>query len=335
MLFLALLAACTKQRKEMPNSECFRTDLLMNTTPVKNQGASSLCWAYAMLATIETEHIMRGDSLNLSVTYIADRLIEEQVERVYLTRGKARITTRGMAADALRLMENYGAMPYDTWHDDADYNLLTRKLQTVARAAAVHKTGLRDLLCDAEQIMISHIGPRKDSVYMLGSEYTPLEFAHSLFRSDEYEALTSFNHHHFGERMALEVADNRYGNTMLNVPLDTLEARVVKALRSGHPVCWEGDISSPGFSFEKGVAVLTDETKAVTQESRQQAFETMRTTDDHCMAIVGIAYDDSMNRYFICKNSYGTANPYGGFMYMSLGYFRMNTLAVWYSRNDS
>ncbi|WP_158676062.1 hypothetical protein [Prevotella koreensis] len=46
MLFLALLAACMRQRKEMPDSECFRTDLLMKTTPV-NQNEHSRCMVFA------------------------------------------------------------------------------------------------------------------------------------------------------------------------------------------------------------------------------------------------------------------------------------------------
>ena len=40
---------------------------LIRHTPVKQQGNSSLCWAYSMLATIESEHIMKGDSINLSI----------------------------------------------------------------------------------------------------------------------------------------------------------------------------------------------------------------------------------------------------------------------------
>jgi bleomycin hydrolase len=217
-------------------------------------------------------------------------------------------------------------MPYDTWHDRADYKLLCRKLQLMAKAAAVHKTGLKKLLDDAEPLMNQQMGPKKGSVYMLGAEYTPLEFAHSLFRHGEYEALTSFTHHPYGERITLEVPDNRYGNTMLNVPLDTLEVRIVNALRHGHPVCWEGDISNPGFSYNRGTASTDGKVDA---EARQKAFENRQTTDDHCMAIVGLARDKQGKLYFICKNSWGTSNPYNGFIYMNEAYLRINTLAVW------
>ena len=51
--------------------EKFTVELRLPTTPVKDQGSSSLCWVYGMLATLETEHIMRGDSVNLSPDYVA------------------------------------------------------------------------------------------------------------------------------------------------------------------------------------------------------------------------------------------------------------------------
>ena len=230
ILALVLLNSCTQKKESKLTPENFQTEILLPTTPVKDQGSSSLCWAYAMLATIETEHIVQGDSLNLSTTFLARHLLEDQLEHIYLSSAEDKrmtVSTRGMAGDALWLMETYGAMPYDTWHDRADYKLLCRKLQQQAKAAAVHKTGLKKMLDDAEPVMNQQMGPKKGSVYMLGSEYTPLEFAHSLFRHGEYEALTSFTHHPYGEHISLEVPDNRYGNTMLNVPLDTLVQRIV------------------------------------------------------------------------------------------------------------
>lgn len=36
----------------------FTNEVMLRYSPVKDQGISPLCWMYAMLATIETEHIM-------------------------------------------------------------------------------------------------------------------------------------------------------------------------------------------------------------------------------------------------------------------------------------
>jgi bleomycin hydrolase len=62
---LLLLTGCRQKEQHT-----FTDELLLPMTPVKDQGKSQLCWAYAMLATIETEHLLRGDSVNLSAVYI-------------------------------------------------------------------------------------------------------------------------------------------------------------------------------------------------------------------------------------------------------------------------
>ena len=104
--------------------------------------------------------------------------------------------------------------------------------------------------------------------------------------------------------------------------------RIIGSLRKGHPVCWEGDISESGFSFQHGYAVLNNENKAVTVAHRQKSFEHHRTTDDHCMEIVGLAHDQKGRRFFLCKNSWGTDNPYKGFMFLSENYVKLKTIAV-------
>lgn len=46
------------------------------------------------------------------------------------------------------------------------------------------------------------------------------------------------------------------------------------------------------------------------------------------MCLIGIAHDQNGQRYYIAKNSWGTANPYGGLMYLSEDYVRMKTVAL-------
>ena len=316
-----VLISCGQQRSNISfPEEKFTVDLRLPTTPVKDQGSSSLCWVYAMLATLETEHIMRGDSVNLSPDYVARMYLSEQASRHRLLPNKVvqketGITTRGMCTMALDLIQTYGLQHYDAYRHkpDMDYNVLCRKL---------------DYGNDTEKLLDKYIGPLPNQVFMLGALYTPLEFAHSVCTDDEYIALTSFTHHPYGQRFPLEVPDNYFHNTFLNVPLDTMMNRIVQSLRAGHPVCWEGDTSEPGFLFGEGYAVLKNEKKKVTAERRQASFEARRTTDDHVMEIVGLAHDQHGRRFFLCKNSWGTDNRYGGFMFLSENYVRMKTIAV-------
>ena len=292
--------------------------------PVKHQGSSPLCWAYAMLATIETEHIQMGDSVNLSVDYVARHLLAEQARQHFLSSGYDRITLRGTAPLLLRLISEYGVMPYDSYNAPSlNYKALARRLQTMSETSH----DLSQLSTRAQRLFDERIGYMPKNVYMLGAEYTPQQFAHSVYMLGEYTALTSFTHHPFDQTFAIEVPDNYSDELFYNVPIDVMMRRIEMSLRAGHPVCWEGDVSEPGFSFERGIAELPDETPC-TQQQRQKAFETRRTTDDHCMCLIGIAHDNKGRRYYIAKNSYGTKNPYGGLMYLSENYVRMKTVAV-------
>lgn len=304
------------------------TDCIVKITPVKNQGHSSFCWIYAMLATIESNHIMRGDSVNLSTDYVARKLLEEQAVKCYLSAGCTRLTTRGVAPELIRLIRQYGLTHYDAYHTEANMNVITRRLERATSRAIAKQCRLDALRRIISEILDDGMRPLNKDVYMLGAKYSPLEFAHSVCRENEYIAMTSFTHHPFGQEFALEVPDNHNNSTFLNVPIDSLQAYTERSLQDGYAVCWEGDISEPGFSFAEGFAVLENNNIKVTQEARQRDFERFKTTDDHCMEIIGIAHDKHNRKYFICKNSWGKNNPFGGLMYMSEAYFRSKTIAI-------
>lgn len=323
-----LLASCTDfnigRNMDASKKRQFTNETLLGYTPVKHQGSSPLCWAYAMLATIETEHIQMGDSVNLSVDYVARHLLVEQARQHFLSGGYDRITLRGTAPLLLRLISEYGVMPYDSYNAPSlNYKALARRLQTMSETSH----DLSQLSTRAQRLFDERIGYMPKNVYMLGAEYTPQQFAHSVYMLGEYTALTSFTHHPFDQAFAIEVPDNYSDELFYNVPIDVMMRRIEMSLRAGHPVCWEGDVSEPGFSFERGIAELSDDILC-TQQQRQKAFETRRTTDDYCMCLIGIAHDNKGRRYYIAKNSYGTKNPYGGLMYLSENYVRMKTVAV-------
>jgi bleomycin hydrolase len=73
-------------------------------TPIKDQGESEICWAYAMLAAIETEHLSWGDSVNLSPYYI-EKMMEKE--------SAAPKNKHGMGVTLIRLIQKYGIVGYD------------------------------------------------------------------------------------------------------------------------------------------------------------------------------------------------------------------------------
>ena len=230
------LTAC-KQRQPQPQDVTY--DVLLPTTPVKDQGKRQICWAYAMLATIETEHLVRGDSVNLSAVYVA-RMLKDYQKAI----SRQPSNERGMGQTLLNIIQRYGITPYDVLPDDAADDLPTPK-----------------------------------RVFMLGAQYTLLEFAHSVCAPDEYLSLTCVPDSPYHQKVEVPIPDNWEHNRLLNVPLDTLRKHVDNALRNRHPVCWESSA--------------------------------------HAMAIIGMAHDKKQRPYYVMKNSWGKDQPNEGLVFMS------------------
>ena len=331
MAVVVTVAVSTQIKEEPQNYKhySFTHEVMNKYTPIKNQGKDGTCWAYAMLAAIETEHLMRGDSVNLSPYYAVRSSLEEQMMRFYLSMGKTEVHDRGTGHTLLNTLTRKGMVAYDAYHPTGNPQtaVVIRKITHAAQAAIHAKVGLQRYSKIINELLDESFGAKPKQVYMLGAQYTPEEFARSVCANNEYTSYTSFTHHNMGSRYVLEVADNWERDETYNLPLDTLVLRVVNAVKQGRGVCWEGDISEPGFSFRRGIAILPS-AQQVSQQARQKEYESFKTTDDHCMAIVGLACDGAGKRYFVMKNSWGTDNPYSGLMYMSEDYLRMKTIAV-------
>ncbi len=308
---------------------------LISTTPIKDQGRSELCWAYGMLATIESEHIMKGDSINLSVAYIARMMLHEKALEYYFSHGKKPINMRGMSSMLIHYINKYGALPYDSYEDpkDVNYKVLCRKVERICQGAITQQVGIKKLQGKLNELFDEELGYMPaPQVHMLGAEYTPLEFAHSVCYPEEYVSLTSFTHHPFREYFALEVPDNQMHDEYLNLPLDELMRHIQKAVEHGHPVCWEGDISEPSFQSPQDyyVDILSKERRPISQASRQREYEQLRTTDDHVMEIIG-TFLKRGQRFYVCRNSWGEHWGNQGLIYPSEDYIRLKTIAVFMS----
>ena len=132
--------------------------------------------------------------------------------------------------------------------------------------------------------------PAPRFVFMLGAEYTTQEFARSVCAPNEYIALTSTSREPYYKKVDIDYPDNWLHDRFYNIPMDSLLAKTERAVRQHHGVCWE--------------------------------------SREHAMAIVGIAHDDTGEKYFIMKNSWGTDRPHKGLDYLSFKDFQEKTLAV-------
>jgi aminopeptidase C len=207
-------------------------------------------------------------------------------------------------------------------------------------------------------ILDAYLGECPDSGFTYkGKNYTPASYRDSYkINPDDYVTITSYTHHPFYTKFALEVGDNWRQDQAYNVPLDEFWSIFKNALENGYTATWGGDVSEIGFTRD-GVAWLADakaengaksdrqrlngedEKKAdaadttvtqpkeleASQEMRQVEFENKQSTDDHGMHAFGIAKDQWGTTYVMIKNSWGKYGKYDGIWYMSENYFKEKT----------
>ncbi|MCE1199769.1 MAG: C1 family peptidase [Marinilabiliales bacterium] len=203
-----------------------------------------------------------------------------------------------------------------------------------------------------------------------GKKYSPKTFLTDFcgnLNPNDYVEITSFTHHPFYSQFILEVPDNWLWEKMYNVQLNDMIQVIDNALANGYTVAWAADVSERGFATsQKGVAVvpvvnkadMTDaeiskweklnenekdrelyklskpgKEKEITQEMRQEAFDSQETTDDHAMHIIGLAKDQNGTTYYKIKNSWGPYNSYDGYFYASIPYIRYKTTAIMVHKN--
>ena len=194
-----------------------------------------------------------------------------------------------------------------------------------------------------------------------GKAYNPFTYAEELdLNMQDYVSLTSYTHHPFYESFVLEVQDNWAMQQSYNLPLDELMMVMEEAIMNGYTFAWGADVSEKGFSSRDALAILpADEStisqkgkdsryfssagsekisnafmspveeKNVSQQERQNAFDSQETTDDHGMHITGLVRDQNGTKYFKVKNSWGTEyNQCDGYFYASFPYMRYKTVNI-------
>ncbi len=219
-----------------------------------------------------------------------------------------------------------------------------------------------------EAILDAYLGEVPETFTVDGKTYTPQSYAKALgLDYDNYVAVTSFTHHPFYQSFIIEVPDNWLNERYINVPMEEMKAIVDNAIDKGYTVGWAADVSEGGFKWTDGVALmpkgkdegnlegtelsrwvkLSDKDRVnekydfkapveeidVTQQMRQEMFDSQETTDDHGMVIVGSATDQKGNRYYKVKNSWDTNQIYDGYIYVSEPFFLAKTLDIYVNKD--
>jgi bleomycin hydrolase len=315
---------------------------------VENQCNTGTCWSFATISFLESE-IMRKSNLHmdLSEMHPVRWSYEKKVESYVLYQGKQQMGPGGLSHDVLHVMNYSGLMPESalagtqTTSGIYDHGSIDDTIAKYSRAIVEQGPGkFANWRANLSTMLDEQVGKIPTEFTYEQKKYTPGTFLeYTGLHADDYISITSFTHHPYYHPFVLEVPDNWSKGSFLNVPLEDLMEIIDHALEKGYSIAWDADVSEPGFLFDRGIGVLIADKNSINPKTlmqelnidaqrRQREFENYATTDDHLMHMIGYANGPDGKRYYIIKNSWGTANVYKGFQYISTPYVAMKTIGI-------
>ena len=370
-----------QEQKDEDEGYKFTNTKVLPVTSVKNQNQAGTCWCYSSLAFLEAELLRMGKGeYDFSEMYLVSKTYNDRAMAAIRTHGDVSFSQGGAFNDVIYGMQAFGLVPEECMRPGVMYgdtlsvhNELSALTDAMVAAVAkndklkkLQSNANNELLC-LKAIAAVHdvyLGTAPEKFTYKGVEYTPQSFyASTGLNPDDYVSITSFTHHPFWTKFAIEIQDNWRWGLSYNVPIDDMMAIFDNAIANGYPIAWGSDVSETGFRIgvRKGFCVLpaTDATAAslqgsdmarwtgmsakqlsdeaakhptpqrwVSQEERQIAFDNWETTDDHGMLIYGTAKDQMGNEYYMVKNSWGDYGDYHGMFYASKAFVRYKTINI-------
>ena len=373
ILLMALMAfiAIGANAQNKSNKPVFTTVKENKITSMKDQNRSGTCWAYSTLSFFESEILKAtGKTYDLCESFVANKTYMDRAIQKVRLHGDCQFSQGGSAYDVLYCLKNYGicpenAMPFPgSLYGDSlnNFNEFFSIMEPYVDAIANNKASKisNQWKPGLQGILNAYLGECPESFTYEGKTYNPISFMSSLgINLDDYVTITSYTHHPFYTKFAVEVQDNWRNPLSWNIPMDDMMRIIDNAVNNGYTVAWGGDVSEDGFT-RQGLAYAIDTKKAEslagsdmarwlklsrvektnildslgcnvpeftpTQEQRQERYDNWELGDDHGMLIYGIAKDQNGKEYYMVKNSWGETGAYKGVWYMTKAFIAANTM---------
>ncbi len=293
--------------------------------------------------------------MNLSEMFIVRTAYMAKADKYVRMHGATGFSPGGAFHDAAYVIKNFGLMPQvayigmvngekDINHQEMD-NMLKAQLDVVIKGNKITTAWPKAI----DATLDAYLGKAPEKFDYMGKQYDPKSFATSLgLNMDNYVEISSFSHHPFYTKFAIEVPDNWSWDQLYNLPLNEMMDVMDNAIMNGYSIAWGADVSEKGFSFKNGVAIVPDvdwndvkkekldsvllnpgKQMEITQAIRQTAFDNYETQDDHGMHIVGIVKDQNGTKYYVVKNSWGIKNnDCDGYFYASEAFVKYKTTSI-------
>lgn len=361
----SLCISATAQEKTNKKESQIKFTVVKETqcTSVKDQFHSGTCWIFSTQSFMESEFMRMGKGqVDLSEMWIVRAGYIEKAKKYMRMMGKTNFGPGGEAIDVVNLSGTYGIVPQEVYPGlpEGESKVRHGELDEVMKAILDAQLKLTEGKLSPNWLMVftaaldAYLGAPVTSFKVDGKTYTPQSYATFLgFKPEDYIPVTSFTHHNFWTKFALEMPDNWAWYDYYNVPMQDMMSIVENATMNGYTVGWGTDVSEPYFSYKNGMAIVPEKDmadmsqgekdslwilptkdKLITQLSRQESFDNLSTQDDHGMQITGLAKDQTGKKYYIVKNSWGTKNELGGYFYASEAYVSFKTTSILVHKNS-
>jgi hypothetical protein len=146
-------------------------------------------WIDATAGFFESERCLVGDTITLSRDYFLRLHLLSEARRCF-GNTDTHFSLAGTPEMVMQMMTRHGALTANSYcprHGQVNYQVLARKVETAVRSSrSVDEAEQR--AADIIDIAIEYM-PRM--VFLLGAEYTPLEYAHSVALESDYEWITT------------------------------------------------------------------------------------------------------------------------------------------------
>ncbi len=329
----------------------------ISVTSVKDQGSTGTCWSFSTTSFIESEALRKNKGEHdLSEMYFVRQVYPHKADNYVRRHGNATFGDGGLSHDIMAAVAAYGMLPESVYsglqagstrhHHGELHNLLLSLVKGVVDNKEGNINPQWKDACNA--ILDSYLGEIPKEFQYNGLKLDPLSYSQEVlgFNPYDYAEFTSFTHHPYYKKLILEIPDNWANASYYNLPLDEFQGLLDHALDQGYTVVWDGDVSEKEFSQKHGIAIVPQKSweekstqeraqsfaayepeKVVTEKMRQEGFDSYATTDDHLMHIVGKVKDQRGITYYLTKNSWGSSNKFGGYLFMSEAYVQLKTIA--------
>ena len=369
---VSLFAQDNKETAKKEEGYQFTKIVDLPATSIKDQYRSGTCWSFSTTSFLESEVLrMKNDTIDLSEMFVVYHCYSDKATRYVRLHGNLNFGGGGAFHDVTYVLKHYGLVPEDAYkglnygQDNHVHGELDEILKDYVDGVVKNKN--REISTawhnGFDGILDAYFGELPEEFEYKGKKYTPQTYAKEVtgLNPDDYVEITSYTHHPFYTKFAIEIPDNWLWDDVYNVPLEDLKEIFHHALEKGYTIAWGADVSERGFSFKKGIAIVPDadtkdmsdlerakwekmskserdqklynfdgpvQEKVITQEMRQEAFDNYKTTDDHGMHITGMVKDQTGKIFYKVKNSWNTNNKYDGYFYASEPFVMYKTMDI-------